>query len=350
MDLTSGDNFIYIYTLNTQFDLQIKTNNIELKKVNINELNKNYIIKKNYYYDVQLKKGKYFFLLYINDKSNTNYYEINIKGKNLNEYFKFDNFYNFNNHIYIEQDDIYTISIKMNYLIPILKFIIISNETIQNMTDYENKNNMYKINPIVVNNKILNLNSYYIEVQFIHFNDDTLLSFDKNNKIILKIKNNKLFINKNEIKKYNYKKKIKLFLKKIQKLTVVYYYDDWSENTNWIKILTIENDLHFYQKLFDLKINDSHINQKVIKLSYPYIIKYDIFNFLHEINIYRTDNRTNVISKFNNYYLQLGGNISNIFINENKKLKLNYINCNYPITEYTIDNKRNRLITFTTRQ
>ena len=143
----------------------------------------------------------------------------------------------------------------MKYLIPIVKFVVIYDNEIENKTSYNSQNNIYNMNPIIAY-KETNLNAYYIEIKFEKYNNYTRLSLDKNDKILLKIIDNILFINNKKIFVYTNNKYLKLVLNYNEKTknTEVYLFNELPYIREWEKIIVVNNKINFYQKFLKASI------------------------------------------------------------------------------------------------
>ena len=353
INLLNGNNYIFINSIDINFEIIINEN-IELGNIKYKIFDTPYIINTSYYYDILMNQNKLYFLAYINDSANNNLYEIKINDNKINRYDKYDNFFNFIGSIDINYEQIYTLEINMKYLISILRFIIIYDNVIENKTNYNsnqnniynsnqnniynsNQNNIYNMNPIIAY-KDINLNAYYLEIKFIEYNNYTRLSLDKNNKIILKIIDNILFINNKKLFKYNKNKYIKFVLNYDVKLknTTIYIFNNLPYKREWEKVLVINNKINFYQKLFESQYYDSHINKKIVTIRKAFIFDCNGINkYIDNINFKFYDNSPTIF--LNNYTLMLGGSVNknNNLITKNEKL--NIINDNNPLTNNTID-------------
>lgn len=341
IELLKGDNFIYLYNVNNIFEIIINNKFISLESINTFELNEGYIINKNYNFDLLLNPNKYYFVAHINDPAQNNFYEINLNNNKLNIYHKYDNFLNFKGYIEILNKKIYNLSFNMKYLINIINIIIIyKNDNIINFTN--NNDNIYKMNPIIAYN-YLTINAYYIELKLDNFNNFTRVSFDKNNKIILKMENNILYINNKKLFRYN-SEYLKLILNSNNvNETNIYIFNDTPNRREWIKILTINLKLDFYQKLYETEFYDSHINKKIITFRKAYIYKCNKEHYyLNDINIKYSNEKPIIF--LNNYTLILGGDLNNNQIYKSENFKLQNINKNIPLLNNTIDESGNIIL------
>ena len=337
INLLKGDNYIYIYTIGNFFEINFINSDLELKNVNINEYDTPYIINTSYYYDFLLKKGKYLFIAYINDQAKDNFYEIESNNIKLNEYDKYDNFLNFMGNINIEKDGLYNLAVNMKYLKKVLKLIIISDEnnSITNKTNYYNKDDMYKMNPIIAYNNMKN-KGYYIEVMFKKYNNYTRVSFDNNNKIVLRIVDDIMYLNNKKMFSYKQNDNVKLVFNCYNDKTIIYYFNKTPHKRYWEKLLTIDGCYSFYQKLYETKYIDSHINNKIVIFRKAFIFNCDrINNYIENINFKYYDNKPDIF--LNNYTMVLGGSINKNNLLKDEKYTFDIINYNDPISSDTID-------------
>ena len=336
LQLLKGNNYIFIHVVDINFEIIINEN-IELGNIKYKTFDTPYIINTSNYYDFFINKNKLYFIAYINDISNNNLYEIKINDNKINKYDKYDNFYNFIGHIDINDEKLYTIEINMKYLIPVIKFIIIYDNEIENNTSYNTNNSIYNMNPIIAY-KDIKLNAYYLEIKFEKYNNYTRLSLDKNDKIILKIIDNILFVNNKKIFVYNNNKYLKFVLNYNEKTknTEIYIFNNLPYKREWEKILIINNKINFFQKLFESQYYDSHLNEKIVILRKAYIFDCTIGNqYIDNIDFKFYDNSPNIF--LNNYKLILGGDINKKHNLIMKNEKLTIINNNNPLTPNTID-------------
>ena len=347
INLLKGNNYIYIYSVDINFKIIIDEDNIKLGNIKYKIFNTPYILNKSNYYDLFINKNKLYFLAYINDSSDDDYYEIKINKSILNKYTKYDNFYNFIGSIDIIKEKLYTLEINMKYLIPIINFIKIYNNIIEDKTSYDNNlNNMYNMNPII-SYKDIKLNAYYIEIKFEKYNNYTRLSFDKDDKIVLKIIDDILLINDKKILKYNnqYLKFVLSYNSNINK-TDIYLFNEFSNDLSnkkqWEKKLTVNSRITFYQKLYETQYYDSHINSKVVIFKKPYIFNCDNNKYIDNIDFKYFDNIPLIY--LNNYKLQLGGDINKNNSIQKINVNLDIINKNKPISIDTIDSNGNKIV------
>jgi len=341
IELIKNNNYIYLYAISNKFQIKINEN-IILKNIKYQILDSPYIINTANYYDILIKKNtKVYFFAYINDPANDNLYEIQMNNKKLITYDKNDNFYNFIGNININNTKIFTLSVNMKYLINIIKLIVIyNNDEIIDYTNYYNNDNLYKMNPVISYNNI-KIHSYYIELKLEKYDNNTRLSFDKNNKLVLKIVDNIVYLNNKKILTYD-NKYIKFIFTSNYTKTDIYVFDNLPNKMQWNKKLSINLNLNFYQKLYENNYYDSHINKKIITCRKAYLFKYNDNKYIENITFQYYNIEPTIL--LNNYTLILGGDL-----NYNKKLnikygELNIINKNIPISINSIDNKGNKII------
>lgn len=340
IELIKGNNYIYLYTPADTFEIKIENNNISLGDIFYKELSDSYIINKSNYYDILLNSDKYNFLGYINDPADDNFYEIELNKVKINKYDKYDNFINFIGNIDIYSNDIYTLALNMKYLIKINKLIIIGSKQFNNIINNNIINNtIYKMNPIIAYNNN-NIKSYYIEVKFEKYNNNTRISFDVNNKIIMSVIDNILYINNVKIKKYD-NNFIKIILDYKDDNTNIFIFDDKPSKKHWYKILSIPVKIDFYQKLYETSSYDTHINPKIVTFRKAYVFYCDSNKYIENLTFKYYNNEPLIL--LNNYTLILGGklNYNNI---KTKNIKLEILNRNKPISIDSIDNKGNNII------
>lgn len=339
INLYKGNNYIFIHSVSNKFEIIINEN-INLGIIKFKEVDMPYTINTNNYYDFFMKKNKLYFFAYIDDISNDNFYEIKINNNKINKYDKYQNFYNFLGSIYINEDKLYTIEFNMKYYINVNKLIIIYDNIIENKTNYENKmnsENMYNINPII-SYKDISLNAYYIELKLIKYNNYTRISFDKNNRIVLKIINNILFINDKKLFVYNKNEYIKFVFNYDDKLenTIIYLFNNLPYKRIWEKIFVIKHKITFFQKLYEINYYDSHFNNKSITFRKAFIFECNSMNrYIDNIDFKYFDNKPKIF--LNNYTLTIGGDINKNLKQKNKNYRFKIINFNNPLTNYTID-------------
>ena len=146
---------------------------------------------------------------------------------------------------------------------------------------------------------------------------------------------------------YNNNKFLKFILNynKISKGIEIFLFNNLPYKNVWEKVYLLDNTkLNFYQKLYETKYFDSHFNDKIIILRKAYIFNCDKDEkkYIDNIDFKFNDNEPKIY--LNNYTLILGGDINKN--NEIKQInsKLNIINYNNPLTNFTISSGGNKIV------
>jgi hypothetical protein len=191
------------------------------------------------------------------------------------------------------------------------------------------------MNPIIAYNNMKN-KGYYIEVMFKKYNNYTRVSFDSNNKIILKVVDNIMYLNNKKMFSYKQNDNVKLVFNCYNDKTIIYYFNKTPHKRNWEKLLTISSCYSFYQRLYETKYIDSHINSKIVIFRKAFIFNCDrINNYIENINFKYYDNKPDIF--LNNYTMVLGGSIYKNNLLKDEKYTFDIINYNDPISGDTID-------------
>jgi hypothetical protein len=147
IELLPGNNYFFCKTANNVFEIIIDNENILLGEFSISNIDNYYVSNTTYNYDLNIPDGEYWAFCYINDPNKNNQYILKTGENVLEQYYKYDNFYNFIGNINIKNNEKATInktlniiSIEMKSNIDIIDLILIGD----NEVTYNNDNNDIK--------------------------------------------------------------------------------------------------------------------------------------------------------------------------------------------------------------